>query len=48
MTSTQILLTHKYDGIPLVVNKLVGVSSLKVVDELDEVAVTVLTVVLGA
>ena len=47
MTSTQVLLKHKYDGLPLVVDELVGVSSLKVVDELDEVAVTVLAVVLG-
>ena len=48
MTSKQVLLTHKDDGLPLVVNELVGVSSLKVVDELDEVAVTVLAMVLGA
>ena len=46
MTNTQILLTHKDDGLPLVVDELVGVSSLKVVDELDEVAVTVLAMVL--
>ena len=44
----QVLLTHKYDGFPLVVDELVDVSSLKVVDELDEVAVTVLAMVLGA
>ena len=48
MTNTQVLLTHKYDGLPLVVVELVGVSSLKIVDELDEVAVTVLAMVLGA
>ena len=48
MTNTQVLLTHKVDGLPLVVNWLVGISSLKVVNELDEVAVTVLTMVLGA
>ena len=48
MANTQILLTHKDDGLPLVVDELVGVSSLKVVDELDEVAVTVLAMVLGA
>ena len=39
--------THKHDGLPLVVDERVGVSSLKVVDELDEVAVTVLAMVLG-
>ena len=48
MTNTQVLLTHKDDGLPLVVDELVGVSSLKVVDELDEVTVTVLAMVLGA
>ena len=48
MTNRQVLLTHKDDGLPLVVDKLVGVSSPKVVDELDEVAVTVLAIVLGA
>ena len=48
MTNTQVLLTHKDDGLPLVVDELVGVSSLKVVDELDEVVVTVLAMVLGA
>ena len=47
MTNTQVLLTYKDDGLPLVVDELVGVSSLKVVDELDEVAVTVLAMVLG-
>ena len=48
MTNTQVLLTHKDYGLPLVVDELVGVSSLKVVDELDEVAVMVLAMVLGA
>ena len=47
MTNTQVLLTHKYDGPPLVVDELAGVSSFKVVDELDEVAVTVLAMLLG-
>ena len=42
------LLTDKDDGLPLVVDELVGVSSLKVVGELDEIAVTVLAMVLGA
>ena len=44
----QVLLTHKDDDLPLVVDELVGVSSFKVVDELDEVAVTVLAMVLSA
>ena len=48
MSDTQVLLTHKDDGLPLVVDELVGISSLKVVDELDEVTVTVLAMVLGA
>ena len=48
MPNTKVLLTHKDDGLPLVVDELVGVSSLKVVDELDEVAVTVLAMVVGA
>ena len=48
VTNAQVLLTHKDDGLPLVVDELVGVSGLKVVDELDEVAVTVLAMVLGA
>ena len=48
MTNTQILLTHKDDGLLLVVDELVGVSSLQVVDELDDVAVTVLAMVFGA
>ena len=41
-------LAEKDDGLPFVVNELVGVSSLKLVDELDEVVVTVLAMVLGA
>ena len=49
MTSnTQVFLAQEDDGLPLVVDELVGVLSLKVVDELDEVAVTVLAMVLGA
>ena len=47
MINTQVLLTHKDDGLLLVVDELVSVSSLKVVDELDEDAVTVLAMVLG-
>ena len=47
MTNTQVLLTHKDDGLPLVVGELVGVSNRKVVDELDEIAMTVLGMVLG-
>ena len=41
-------LAQEDDGLPLVVDELVGVSSLKLVNELDEVAVTVLAMVLGA
>ena len=48
MTNTQVLLAHKDDGPPLVVDELVSVSSLKVIDELDEIAVTVVAMVLGA
>ena len=48
MANTQVLLTHKDDDLSLVVDELVGVSSLKVVDELDEVVETVLAMVLGA
>ena len=49
MTSnTQVFLAQEDDDLPLVVDELVDVSSLKVVDELDEVAVTVLAMVLGA
>ena len=48
MTKTQVLLTHKDDALPLVIHESVDVSILKVVDELDEIAVTVLAMVLGA
>ena len=48
VTNTQVFLTHKGDGLPLVVDELIGVLSLKVGDELDEVTVTVLAIVLGA
>ena len=48
MTNTQVLLTRKDDGLPLVVDELIGVSSLKAVDELNEVEVTALAMVLGA
>ena len=41
-------LTQKDYGLPLVVDELVGVLSLKLVDEFDEVAVMVLAVVLSA
>ena len=46
-SNMQVFLAQEDDGHPLVVDELVGVSSLKVVDELDEVAVTVLAMVLG-
>ena len=48
LTNTQVFLTHKGEGLPLVVDELIGVLSLKVVDELDEVAVAVFAMVLGA
>ena len=48
MTNTQVFLTHKGDDLPLVVDELAGVLSLKVVAALDEVALTVLAMVLGA
>ena len=44
----QAFLAQEDDVLPLVVGELVGVSNLKVVDELDEVAMTVLAMVLGA
>ena len=47
-SNTQVFLAQEDDDLPLVVDELVGVSSLKVVDELDEVAVTVLAVAFGA
>ena len=42
MRNTQVFLGEKDDGLPLVFDELVGVLSLKLVDELDEHAVTVL------
>ena len=48
MSNTQVFLAQKGDDLPPVVDELVGVLSLKLVDELDEVAVTVLAEVLGA
>ena len=48
MSNTQVFLTQKYYGLPLVFDELVGILSLKLVDEFDEVAVTVLAKVLGA
>ena len=48
MSNTQVFLTHKDDGLPLVVDELAGVSSLKLVNALDEVAMTVLAMALGA
>ena len=48
MSNTQVFLAQKYDDLPLVVGELVGVSSLKLVDKLNEVAVTVFAKVLRA
>ena len=48
MNNTQVFLAQKDDDLPLVVDELVGILSLKRVDELDKVAVTVLAKVLGA
>ena len=48
MSNTQVFLSQKDYDLPLVVDELVGVLSLKLVDELDEVAVTVPVTVLGA
>ena len=48
MGNTQVFLPQEHDGLPPEDDKLVGVLSLKLVDELDEVAVTVLAKVLGA
>ena len=48
MSNTQVFLTLKDDELPLVVDELVDVLSLKVVDELDEVVVTMLAMMLGA
>ena len=47
-SNTQAFLAQEAYGLLLVAGELVGVSSLKVVDELEEVAVTVLAMVLGA
>ena len=44
----QVFLADKDDGLPLVIDELVDVFSLKLVDELDEVTVTMLDMVLGA
>ena len=48
VTNTQVFLTHKDNGLPLVVDELGGVLSLELVDELDEVTVTVFAMMLGA
>ena len=48
LSNTQVFLTHKDDGLPLVADEFAGVSSLKLIDALDEVAVTVLAMMLGA
>ena len=42
MSNMQLLLAQKNEGLPLIVNDLVGISSLKLVEELDEVVLTVL------
>ena len=47
VTNTQVFLTHKDGDLPLVVDEPVGVLSLKLIDKLDEVAVTMLAM-LGA
>ena len=47
-TNTQVFLAQEDDGLPLVGDELVGVSSLKAVDGLDEVVVTVLAMVIVA
>ena len=48
MSNTQVFLAQKYDDLPLVVGDLVGILSLKLVDKLNEVAVTVFAKVLRA
>ena len=48
MRNTQVFLAQKYYGLSLVVEEMVGVSSLKLIDELDEVVVAVLPMVFGA
>ena len=47
MSNMQVFLAQKYDGLPLVVDELVGVKSLNLIDELDHFAVTVLAKGLG-
>ena len=48
MSNTQVFLAQKDDDLPPVVDALVGVLRLKLVDELNEVAMTALAVMLGA
>ena len=48
MRNTQKFLTQEDEGLPPEDDELVGVSSLKLVDELDDVTATVLAKVLGA
>ena len=48
VSNTRVFLTQKNDDLPLVVDELVGVFTLKLVDELDEVAVKVLVKALCA
>ena len=48
MRNTQVLLPQKDDGLPLDNDELSGVLSLKLFDELHEIAMTVLAKVLGA
>ena len=48
MSNTQVFLAEKDEDLSLVVDVLVGVSTLKVVGELDEVVMTVLAKVLRA
>ena len=47
MNNTQVFFGKKDCGLPLVVDEVIGVLSLKLVDELDGVAVAVLAKVLG-
>ena len=42
MNNTQLFLAQNDEGLPLVVNERVGIVSLKLVEGLDEVAVTML------
>ena len=46
MSNPQVFLAQKDDGLPLVLDDVVGTLSLKLVDELDEVAMTVLVMIL--